>query len=180
MGLFGKKNNIKSVQDFYTDCIEDFHKCAEKEGAAQRGLIFIPELIPLGEQAVLAYLKDSFYSQEFPDPKIYYYFIMALSIDTGLVYASKWHEDYDALKNGYAQEIIDDGPAETAERLLREHFPSSISTNQGNPFFQKIYPRWIAMHEPYWKLNDPREYTFRAMVAAYQLGVSMMLEKLGY
>ena len=44
----------------------------------------------------------------------------------------------------------------------------------------EIFRRWVALHEPYWKLRDPRDYTYRAMVAGYQLGVSMMLEKLGY
>ena len=29
-------------------------------------------------------------------------------------------------------------------------------------------------------MADPRDYTFKAMIAAYQLGVSMILEKYGY
>lgn len=49
-----------------------------------------------------------------------------------------------------------------------------------NAFYRVIFERWMAMHEPYWKLSDPRDYTFKAMVAAYQLGVSMILEKYGY
>lgn len=36
------------------------------------------------------------------------------------------------------------------------------------------------MHEPYWKLEDPRKHTMAAMLAAYQLGISMVLEKYGY
>ena len=171
---------IKSSKDFYAECVEDFHKEANKHGVATRGLIFIPELIPLGEKTILAFLKDPFFQmQTGGNPQAYYYLIMALSIDAGIAYATKWHEDFSALSR-YVDQIIYEGPADDANILLEKHFPKEVSANQGNPFFQKIYPRWLAMHEPYWKLDDPREYTFKAMLAAYQLGVSMTLEKYGY
>jgi hypothetical protein len=47
-------------------------------------------------------------------------------------------------------------------------------------FGQKLYAEWKTQHEPYWALNDPRQYTFNATLASFQLGVSMILEKLGY
>ena len=56
------------------------------------------------------------------------------------------------------------------------HFHNGVMGNQGNDFFPIIFEKWIAIHEPYWKLADPRDYTFKAMLASYQLGVSMILE----
>ena len=186
MGLFDfikKKNvetNIKNSMSFYTECVEDFHKEAMKNGVANRGLIFIPELIPRGEKAILAFLKDPFFQMQCGgNAQQYYYLIMALSIDAGMCFANRWHEQYSSLDQ-YVQEIIDDGPADEANRLIDAHFPYGIMGNQGNDFFPIIFERWIAMHEPYWNLADPRVYTFRAMLAAYQLGVSMILEKYGY
>lgn len=186
MGLFnfGKKKpsepELKGSVAFYNDCVADFHKEAMKYGVAKKGLIFIPELLPLGEKTILAYLKDPFFQmQSGGNPQAYYYLIMALSIDAGMCYATRWHEQFSTL-NQYVNQIIEEGPADDANILLAKHFPKDISENQGNAFFQKIYPRWIAMHEPYWKLSDPRDYTFKAMLAAYQLGVSMILEKYGY
>lgn len=186
MGLFNFGNKKKEASEikmpsaFYADCVADFHQEAQKHGAACKGLIFIPELIPIGENTILAFLKDPFFQMQFGnDAQTYYFFIMAMSIDAGMLFATKWHEDDGGLED-YVEEIIDIGPADDANILLSKHFPSSISADQGNPFFQKIFARWMKAHDPYWKQSDPREYTFRAMVAAYQLGVSMMLEKLGY
>ena len=193
MGLFGfgkkkqektaptqKPMNAGGASNFYTACVEDFHNEAAKHGAATRGLIFIPELLPVGEKTVLAFLKDPFFQMQFgSNPQMYYYAIMSLSIDAGIAFATRWHEDYSSLSS-YVERIIAEGPADDANALMSKHLPKEISANQGNPFFQKIFARWLAMHEPYWKLSDPRDYTFKAMLAAYQLGVSMILEKYGY
>ena len=175
-----EKSTFKSAVGFYNDCVADFHQEATKYGVAQRGVIFIPELISLGEKTILAFLQDRFFQMQFGNnAQMYYYAIMSLTIDAGIAYAARWHEQFSTL-NSYVEEIIEVGPADDANLLLCKHFPKEISENQGNLFFQKVYSRWIAMHDPYWKLADPRDYTFKAMLAAYQLGVSMMLEKLGY
>ena len=186
MGLFdfmkkkSETTTLKNPQEFYTACIEDFHREAQACGVAKKGLIFIPELIDLGETAVLAYLRDSYLQNQFGDnPTVFYDVIMSLAIDSGIAFANKWHEDFAHLK-AYAIELISQGPADDANELLIEHFSASIAEDQGNPYFRKIFARWMAMHKPYWDLDDPRTYTFKALMAAYQLGISMMLDKLGY
>lgn len=191
MGLFDrlKKNQkkdstesvqIKNPQSFYTDCLKTFHDEAMANGFANRGLIFIPELMPMGEKAVLAYLQDMFFTMEFgKNPTQYYYVIMSLSLQTGICFGEKWHKDFAGLKADYVDEIIKVGPADDANVILAETVGINGNEEQ-NAFYQKIYEKWIYCHEPYWALNDPRQYTFRAMVAAYQLGISMVLEKYGF
>ncbi len=51
---------------------------------------------------------------------------------------------------------------------------------QQTDFYSAIYDEWIDIYEPYWEMRDPREYTLKAILAAYQLGVSMILGKYGY
>ena len=165
---------------FYSDCVADFHEEAAKNAVAQKGLIFIPELLPYGEKTVLAFLQDPFFKMQFGrNPQMYYYAIMSLTIEAGMVYAERWHKNFSTLSN-YVEEIIEFGPADDANLLLTQYFSKEVSQNQGNAFFQKIFSRWLIMHEPYWNLDDPRDYTMSAMLAAYQLGISMILEKHGY
>ena len=181
MSLFNKSKNNASdnVLEFYNDCVDDFHKTAKQQGFARNGMVFIPELLPIGETTVLSFLKDPFYSNEFSDsPQMYYYVIMSLSLQAGMVFAEKWHRDFAGLNSKYIAQIIAMGPAETCNPLL-----SSIGltdSEKQNEFYRTIYKRWVAMHEPYWALKDPREYTFRATLAAYQLGISMILCEYGY
>lgn len=170
----------KSPEKFYTDCVADFHKEAAKHGVANKGLIFIPELLPKGEQTILAFLKDPFFQMQCGgDAQMYYYLIMALSIDAGMCFATRWHRDFSSLDE-YVEEIIELGPADDANIIMTSFLSDVAMGDQGNEFFPFIYDRWLKMHEPYWKLSDPREYTFKAMLAAYQLGVSMILEKYGF
>lgn len=175
----GANGDVSSVMRFYNDCVEDYHNTAKQQGLANRGIIFIPELIPIGEKTVLAFLKDPFFQMQFSgNPQIYYYAIMSLSLQAGVVFAVKWHEDFSALKAGYVDQIIEEGPADECKPFLRQL--GLTDNDKENDFYRAIYARWLAKHEPFWKLNDPRDYTFKATLAAYQLGISMILEKYGY
>ena len=167
-------SRITPVNKFYDDCVTDFHAEAARIGVATTGLIFIPELIPYGERILLTFLQDPFFEMEFPDPRMFYYAIMSLGIQSGIVFAQTWHDAFSQLDQQYNM-VAKRGPSDCANELLAKYFPRSISRNQGNYFYQKIFDRFTEMHEPYWQLRDPRQYTFKALLAAYQLGVSMML-----
>ena len=86
--------SIKSINAFYSDCIADYHAEAAKMGVATKGIIFIPELIPYGEKILLTFLQDPIIEMEFSDPRTYYYAIMSFGIQSGIVFAAKWHEDF--------------------------------------------------------------------------------------
>ena len=167
------------ITRFYQNCVEDYHNAAKEKSLATKGIINIPELIPIGEQAVLTFLKDPFFQSQFGgNPSVYYYVIMSLSIQAGIVFAAKWHDNASALTKGYVERIIREGPAESCKPWL---YQLGLTDNQKeNTFYQVIFERWAKNHEPYWKLKDCRDYTFNATLAAYQLGVSMILERCGY
>ena len=125
---------------FYNDCVEDYHKTANKSGLANRGLIFVPELIPIGEKTVLAFLQDPFFRMEFNgNPQVYYYVIMSLSLQAGIVFAEKWHSDFSALKSGYVDDIIADCPADACKPLLKQ---LGLTDNEKqNGFYSTIFER---------------------------------------
>lgn len=173
-------DGILDINSFYQECVDGFHEVAKKNNVATRGVIFVPELIPLGEQVILAFLKDPFLQQEFAeDPRSFYYAVMSFSIQAGIVLAEQWRRDNSHISECVA-EIIRNGPSDKAIRYLTFGFPREIYQNQGNDFFQKVFEVWSKLHEPYWRLSDPRQYTFKALLAAYQLGVSMILGLFGY
>ena len=166
------------IVSFYNDCLIDYHEAAKKEGKLKKGLIFIPELMSYGEKTTMAFLNDPFFQAEFGEqPHMFYYVIMSLLIQAGMVYAVKWHENFSGLSD-YVDRIIDEGPADESRTLIKQM--GINNPEQENAFYQAIFKRWLAKHEPYWELSDPREYTFSAMLAAYQLGISMALEMNGY
>lgn len=75
-------------------------------------------------------------------------------------------------------EIVNKGPTDVVEKILKAEF--GMEKMDGNEFYAVIYDKWLELHKPYWELNDAREYTFKAILAAYQVGVSTILEKYGY
>ena len=190
MGLFDRKikdpkykeakaDAALSLAEFFKKCVDDYHAAAKEQGFATHGLIHIPELLDYGKKAVLALLQDDYFQTVFQDePQMYYYAVMSLSLQAGIVFADKWHADPAALQNGYADQIIGEGPADACKPLLQELGLSD--EEKENDFYHVIYERWLALHELYWKQSDPRQYTFMATLAAYQLGISMILEKRGY
>ena len=180
MGLFGFGKKKNPSAEFYSQCVADFHKEALKHDVAKKGLIFIPELMPVGEDVVSTFLNDEFLNAEYRhNPIQFYYAVMLFVWESGIVAAAKWHEDFSDL-NGYMTTIKIVGPAEHAEKLLKKHFPASIAQTHGDQILRGIYPRFIEMLSPYMKQTDVNSYLCSAFLAVYQLGVSMMLEKLGY
>lgn len=113
------------------------------------------------------------------DAQQYYYLIMSLAFDAGICFASRWHNDFSSL-NEYVAQCDCESILGDAKKLVEDSFPIEVMGIHGHLFLRAIFNRWMEMHGPYWLLADPREYTFKAMLAAYQLGVSMLLEKYGY
>lgn len=178
MGLFGfgKKKDKRVESKFFNECLADYHKEAAKYGVATEGLKFVPELLICGEKSVLSLLQNRFYLGQYADnPTTYYFTIVMLAVESGVAYAAKWHEDFSGL-NEYVELTRGAGPVEDAENLIEEYFPDSIGPSDID-FFQHIFERWAAMTKPHMKNKDAREYIYQSTLAAYQLGVSMMLEK---
>ena len=167
-------NTVSPEIQFYIDCVEDYHQTAKQHGFAKDGVVFIKELRPIGEKVVLAFLRDPFFQSEFgSNPQLYYYAIMSLSLQAGMVIAEKW-DSTSVVDEAYVERIIKEGPADTCKPLLKK---LGLTDNEKeNSFYQVIFGRWLAKHEPYWKMQDPREYTYMATLAAYQLGISMILD----
>ena len=52
--------------------------------------------------------------------------------------------------------------------------------NEGEAFFDLIAARWFARTAPHEEELDAHQYRLYALMAAYQLGVTMMLQRCEY
>ena len=184
MGIFSRSGNsngsASTPEQFYSLCVKEFHEKAKSVDVAKKGVILIPELMKPGEKIVLGFLNDGFLQQEFAgNPAMFYYSVFMFCLDSGIAVANKWHKDVSSV-DSYVDALLILGPADDANKLLQANFPKAISENQGNKFANLIFSRWAELVNPYVSMKDPRQYYFSALLAGYQLGVSMMLEKLGY
>lgn len=177
---FGKgKKSDQTPEQFYATCVQEFHRVAQSYGVAKKGVITVPELLKAGEKLTLAFLNDGFLKQEYSNnPAMFYYAVLMFCFDAGIATANKWHKDFASL-DSYVEILTVLGPADDANKLLQEHFHPKVSENQGNGFVGEIFDKWLELTKPYHNLQDPRKYYYSAMLAGYQVGVSMMLEKFG-
>ena len=150
-----------------------------QEGLATNGVIFIPELIPIGEKTILSYLQNDAINADLGQTPAEFYFVMVrLAIQAGLAFGEKWHLDFSGLQNGYVEQVMNRGAAQVSNHILA--WLGLYEDEEQDEFYKKIFERWVELHEPYWKLKDARQHTFKAILAAYQLGISMVLCKYGF
>lgn len=170
------------MNNFYSRCIEDYHDYAKEKGYLTKGLIYIPELIPIGQNTVLKYLKNTSMQNEFSDnPAQLYYVINSLTLQCGIIFGAMWHTDFEKLSSGVGPNEVfsySHGVWDHVKPIFENDL--GISEEESYGMCRDIFNRWLSQHKPYWKLSDPREYTYSATLATFQLGVSMILEKYGY
>ena len=171
---------VKSPFVFFMECVNSFHKEALKFSYALKGSIFVPELLSLGKFIVTAFLDDYIYKLEYrSDPRMYHYSIMTVCFECGVLFSHMWYHKMEILKSGFVETVLRDGPKEKVNPLLKKYFLMD-SLKQECIFTSNIFAKWSAMLEPYWNCDDCSPYIVNATLAAFQLGVSMTLEKLNY
>ena len=168
------KVELLSPMDFYKEVLSTLHTFAEKEGLCKKGAIVIPELLPIGQKTVLSFLNDQFLNAELKDnPAQFYYVVSSFAYQCGMIFAAEWRDDFSSLDDDFVSQVIADGPWEHVKLLFQEDL--GMDQEDFNTLCQKVFEEWIVLHEPYWNLEDPRKYTFNALLAVYQLGVSTIL-----
>lgn len=162
----------KNLNHYYAECVASFHNEAQKYNVARGGVVFVPELMTIGEKAVNAFYNRQ--SSTSPSGKSLYA-IMTLCLEAGLAAGEKWHSDFQFL-NRFVDTVIMSNPSEYATELLLEYFPKEISSEQGNTFYRKMYPVLTSILDPYWDEVDAEARIRISLLAVYQLGVSMILD----
>ena len=172
-------SKTKPVIDFYAESVKQIHDFANTKGMAVKGVIFIPELYEKGSEFVMAWLRnDEFKSNFSDDPVPYYAFLVRECFYGGVAYADQWHKNSERIKDGSFDELISKANVMTMTEPALKRFGKT--REEWDEYGAELFALWAAIHEPYWKLKDCREYTFNLFIAFFQLGVSTLLERFGY
>ena len=165
---------------FYTDALKEFHELAKREGVGNENVILIPELHEIGSEFVLSELRDGRLMEACGnEPTTYYLLITRISLDGGIAFADKWHEHFSEIKDGsFMNQMLNSNVMEYVSPAVQKEFGKS--KEEWIEFQKKVFMKWAELHQPYWKLQDPRAYTMQLFQAVFQLGVSLILQKYGY
>lgn len=176
MWLFKKK---EEPHQFYTTCLKEFHDVGEKRGLTPKGVIFIPELLEYGQKASLWYLKNKQLQERFPNPEVYYHLGVLTLTSFGIFCGHTWDIDFDLMQDPrFVEAMMRGNPTNIAEDVIKNEL--GLSHQKYDDFCSEIFDLWLKNMDPYCKMRDPGQYVFNATLAAFQLGVSMILSAKGY
>lgn len=173
------EKEFSSMTAFYIDCVKAYHDTVKQLGWMQNGMIHIPDLLPVGQKTTLAYLQDHFLQSEFShDPETYYYVVMTFVLQCGIIFADKWHKSMDHLKGTeFIDQVIADGPWDYVAPILTDAL--EMHADSFNLLCRHVYDNLLQKMEPHWQKQDARDYLFHAILASFQLGISIILDKYG-
>ncbi len=175
-----KQNTVVSqlTIDYYQACLNVFIGQAKEYKLCSRGLVDIPELYYYGIKASVSLLQDErLYNTMRGDTALYLYTLLSCSIKAGLLFGAQWQNDR-FLMDEYTDDILAQGLDEAAADLLEKHFPDNLASDGGQDFFMKISICWAHLFEPYRSNNDSDVFISFGLLAAFQLGVSMIISQM--
>ncbi len=129
-----------------------------------------------GNEVVLLFLQNESLQRQANSPVNYYYRICGLVFQISTVFAERWqYESFNFNINNV--DIFDPDVMNPVKRIVENEW--EISINEFNNILNEVYQAWLNIHEPYWNLSDSRNYTFNAILAVFQLGISITLNSYG-
>ena len=166
-----------SPSDFTAHCSKVFNAYALSKNLVKGDIVFVPELVPLGEKAVLEIIANDLLQKEYGEkPMLFYYVVLEYALKTGILLGAKWELNFEGLTPDSYKETVSLALHGEADQLLAEMGLDSEA--QHDEFFMELHKKWHELTLPYTKLKDQRYYISGSLFAAFQLGVTMILDSL--
>ena len=167
---------MEDPKKFAQACLQEYLRIVNEYSYATKGPVVVPELLQYGMSYEMRILNDHHYISEYGNnPVQYYYVIFQLSLVCGFIAGKTWH-----LNFGDFNSVMEEAYYNNSKYMKDIYLDLDLDKETFSEILDKLYNKLLELHKPYWDLNDPREYTFNALFAAYQLGVSMILNKFGF
>lgn len=185
MGLFNffkdrnSNSGLKSPDEFFQEALTGFHELMSELGYAKTGMIFIPELVSYQEKAIQGFLMDQQFALQYRDePMNYYAEINNSALMTGILLGYTWHYDFNSLNNSMVDDIIENLPGVYCGDILKREL--KLQPDDWSALITPLILGWFDLVRPYLQADEPRMYIYKAHLAMCQVGVSMILNHLGY
>lgn len=177
LNINGKITAAKNPSDFTAYACKVFNEYAFSQNLVKGDIAFVPELVPLGEKAVLELLANPTFQKEYGDtPMLFYYMVFQYALKTGLLIGAMWELNFDALKEDSFKFEVEHALNGETEKLLSA---MGLDTEEKHDaFFVELFRKWTKITAPYTQLEDQRYYITGALFAGFQLGVTMILDSL--
>lgn len=170
---------MKTPDEFYGECLNGFIAVAQGFGYANSGPMGNEVLSRRAEQSVRELLKYKPMIKAFgEEPMMYYYHVNGLAFAMGIVLAMLQANAPQKFQERNLVEAIVNDP-ETSAHDLAFHTMQQFGMIPEiyNQLVQEIFKKFQELHEPYWKVKDPRDYTLSAFYAAFMTGCSISIER---
>ena len=181
MRRYRSKRNNDANEAFraqlFQQCIDGFHSRAKELGYAEHGLINVPELLEYGAQAVRWYYENETIREVFDDDdtNLYYMTAIGTALRCGILFGLKWYLGSPELQRpGYVEHVLENISEETGSLIWQEF---DLDEDTFADFSIEIFMRWSEILHPCFARDDAMLCIFDATMAAYLLGISMILCK---
>ncbi len=170
---------MKTPNEFYDDCLAGFIAVAQGYGYANSGSRGNDPLCRCASQSVRELLKYKPMIKVFGnDPMMYYYHINGLSFAMGIVLAMlQLNAPQKFQERNLIQSIVNDPETSAHDLAFHTMQQYGMVPEIYNQLVQELFKKFQELHEPYWKVKEPRTYTIAAFYAAFMTGCSMSIER---
>lgn len=170
---------MKTANEFYDDCLQGFVSVAQGFGYAMSGPKANDVLSKKAFLSVRELLKFKPLIKLFGnDPGMYYYYINGLAFAMGVVLAMLQANAPEKFKEkDLIPGIVNDPETNAHDLAFHTLQQFGMTLEVYNEMVKAIYEKFQALHEPYWKAREPRDYTLSAFYASFMTGCSVSIER---
>lgn len=165
--------------DFYCECLEGFAEVSGRFGYALGGTRGNEVLMRRAEQSVRELLKYKPLIQlHGNNPPMYYYYINGLAFAMGVVLAMlQANAPQKFTERNLIPMLVSDPDTSAHDLAFHTMQQYGMSPEVYNQLVQELYKKFQELHEPYWAVKEPRDYTLAAFYASFMTGCSVVLGK---
>lgn len=161
---------------FYDKCLKIFANIAQENSFACDFSASYANLLSIGQTVVFEYLYDRYLIQRHEtDPDIFYNYVLQISFEAGITIANK-HKENSSELHEYVDKIIQETSMDDISDICQQHF-NVTSENAWLDFISLLSAPVYDLLKWYHNEDSFEEYKLALLLAAFQVGSSMILAK---